>query len=54
MEMMILQNTRLHLVYELARFITDGFVEFDSRIGRLHQEEAAITRLRQSRDELKS
>ncbi|MCT4784584.1 MULTISPECIES: spore protease YyaC [Exiguobacterium] len=54
MEMMILQNTRLHLVYELARFITEGFAEFDARIGRLHHEEAAITRLRQSRDESKS
>ncbi|EPE62268.1 putative sporulation protein YyaC [Exiguobacterium sp. S17] len=54
MEMMILQNTRLHLVYELARFVTAGFVEFDSRIGNIHHKEAAFTRLRQSRDESKS
>lgn len=54
MEMMILQNTRLHLVYELARFIAAGFIEFDTRLSRRSLEETATTRLRQSRDESKS
>lgn len=54
MEMMILQNTRLHLVYQLAHFIADGFRQFDYHLGQIHVEEAASTKLSQSSPKSKS
>ncbi|WP_114571974.1 spore protease YyaC [Exiguobacterium flavidum] len=32
MEMMILQNTRLHLVYELAQLVANSFISFDRKL----------------------